>query len=54
MEYDAFAGKWATTEGLLSENHGFEPQRVVGEGGECAQAEEVKQLGLDGESGIGR
>lgn len=36
MEYDAFAGKWATTEGLLSENSGSEPQKestVAGEGG---------------------
>lgn len=34
MEYDAYAGKWATTKGLLSENSGSEPQKESTDGGE--------------------
>lgn len=53
MEYGIFAGKWATTKGLLSENHESEPQKESrGRGWGCPG--EVKQSGLVGESGAGR
>lgn len=55
MEYGAFAGKWATTKGLLSENCESEPQKESrGRGWGVGWAEEVKQSGLVGESGAGR